>query len=115
MGRELVRAAADTDPPPPLHRVSLSGELDLSALPALRAQLRELIDLRAPTVAIVNMADVTFMDCSALGSLIEARTRLGRRLVLNQASRPVVRLLELCGHSDMLVGPGEITRGLPGE
>ena len=107
MWPEPVVAAAGDRHSPPLRTVRLSGELDLCTLPALRAQFRELIDRQAPAAVIVDMADVTFMDCSSLPPLIEAKARLGDRLELRHVPDPVVRLLEFAGLSDLLVGPGD--------
>lgn len=57
--------------------VHLGGELDLYNADELRAVLDEAIAGSATRV-VVDMAEVEFVDSTALGVLIEARTRLGR-------------------------------------
>lgn len=113
MRPHLVDDPTRADHPPQVRTLRLSGELDLCTQPTLRAQLRELLDVRAPDVVILDMGDVTFIDCSALTPLVEARARLGPRLVLHNASRPVTRLLTLVGLADMLVVHGAASRESP--
>jgi anti-sigma B factor antagonist len=55
--------------------VHLVGELDLYNAPEVRIALFELC-AEAPERLVVNLADVDFVDSTALGVLIEARTRL---------------------------------------
>jgi anti-sigma B factor antagonist len=57
--------------------VHLGGELDLYNADELRTVLDEAIAGSATRV-VVDMAEVEFVDSTALGVLIEARTRLGR-------------------------------------
>jgi len=57
--------------------VHLAGELDLYNAHDLRAALAEAIDA-SPRRVVVDMADVDFVDSTALGVLVEARSRLGR-------------------------------------
>ena len=55
--------------------VSLAGELDLYNAEDVRAALLEACS-DEPTVLVVDLAEVTFIDSTALGVLIEARSRL---------------------------------------
>ena len=55
--------------------VSLVGELDLYNAEEVRAALGECC-AEEPAVLVLDLADVTFIDSTALGVLIEARTRL---------------------------------------
>jgi anti-sigma B factor antagonist len=57
--------------------VRLAGELDLYNADEVRAALAETIE-RAPDRIVVDMTDVEFIDSTALGVLIEARSKLGR-------------------------------------
>jgi anti-anti-sigma factor len=57
--------------------VRLGGELDLYNAEDVRAALVDQID-GGQTRIVVDMTDVEFVDSTALGVLIEARSRLGR-------------------------------------
>jgi anti-sigma B factor antagonist len=56
--------------------VSLAGELDLYNAEEIRAALAEAI-ATAPRCVVVDMAEVEFVDSTALGVLVEARSQLG--------------------------------------
>lgn len=58
--------------------VSLAGELDLYNAEDVRAALLECCAAE-PAVLVVDLAEVTFIDSTALGVLIEARSRLADR------------------------------------
>jgi anti-sigma B factor antagonist len=58
--------------------VSLAGELDLYNAEDVRAALLEAC-ADEPNVLVVDLAEVTFIDSTALGVLIEARSRLADR------------------------------------
>ena len=55
--------------------LSLTGELDLYTAPAVRDALRGAVE-RAPKRLVVDLSGVTFIDSTALGTLVEARSRL---------------------------------------
>jgi anti-sigma B factor antagonist len=57
--------------------VRLAGELDLYNAEEVRAALTQAIE-STPRRVVVDMADVEFVDSTALGVLIEARSKLGR-------------------------------------
>jgi anti-sigma B factor antagonist len=56
--------------------ITLAGELDLYNADEIRTALTKAIDEGA-TPVVVDMAAVEFMDSTALGVLIEARSKLG--------------------------------------
>jgi anti-sigma B factor antagonist len=58
--------------------VSLAGELDLYNAEDVRAALLEACG-DEPDVLVLDLAEVTFIDSTALGVLIEARSRLADR------------------------------------
>ena len=58
--------------------VHLVGELDLYNAPQMRAALLELCS-EQPERIVVDLAGVDFVDSTALGVLVEARTKLERR------------------------------------
>jgi anti-sigma B factor antagonist len=55
----------------------LAGELDLYNAPALREALHRCVE-RSPARVVVDLAEVTFVDSTALGALVEARSKLPR-------------------------------------
>jgi anti-anti-sigma factor len=57
--------------------VRLAGELDHYNAEEVRAALTRAIE-GSPRRVVVDMADVEFVDSTALGVLIEARSKLGR-------------------------------------
>jgi anti-sigma B factor antagonist len=73
------------------------GELDYYAAPALRADL--LAAVATGDVVVVDLLEVTFIDSTALGTLVGAAKRLreGRRLALACRDDNVRRTLELTG------------------
>ncbi|MEV7180288.1 STAS domain-containing protein [Kitasatospora sp. NPDC093679] len=82
-------------------------EIDLDTAPALH---------RAPAAAlesdrgvVLDLSEVTFMDCAGPGALVRVRNqadRSGRRLILRGTSRCVVRLLKRTGlHRRLAVEP----------
>jgi anti-anti-sigma factor len=77
--------------------VVLTGELDMLTAPDVR---RVLQDACEHADLVVDLSEVTFIDCSNLALLLEARNRLGPRLRLRRCSAPVQRLLALTGLLD---------------
>ncbi|MER5448670.1 STAS domain-containing protein [Streptomyces sp. NPDC002766] len=75
-------AEMHSEPPPPTVRVvagrtvvALRGEIDLLTVPSLSARLDELTAGRRPDL-VVDLRDVSFIDCSGLGMLCRARNRV---------------------------------------
>jgi anti-sigma B factor antagonist len=58
--------------------VALAGELDLYNAEDVRAALLECCN-EEPTILVLDLSEVTFIDSTALGVLIEARSRLADR------------------------------------
>lgn len=80
--------------------VQVTGEQDSVTVGDLRDGLRRAAAAAAadPTALIeADLAAVTFMNCHALGALVEAKHLLGDRFQLRAPSVPVRRLLELTG------------------
>jgi anti-sigma B factor antagonist len=73
------------------------GELDFYSSPAFRADL--LAALEAVETVVVDLTEVTFIDSTALGTLVGAARRLrGRgRLAIACGDPHVARTLELTG------------------
>jgi anti-sigma B factor antagonist len=78
--------------------VSLAGELDLYNAHAIRGALLECCD-EAPERLVVDLSEVKFIDSTALGVLIEARTRMPNRrgFLLAAPGLETRRALEISG------------------
>ena len=73
----------------------LEGEIDSYTSPELTARLNA-----DPTIEIVDLAAVTFIDSSGLRALVQAhqaRNEVGSSLQLRAPSAAVQRLLEISG------------------
>jgi anti-anti-sigma factor len=84
--------------PPAGTVLHVAGELDTFAADRLRDHLRRLDSCPSGAV-VVDLSGVTFMSCTALRVLADARSRPGTRLYLGGRSRVVTRLLQLTGLS----------------
>jgi anti-sigma B factor antagonist len=78
--------------------VALAGELDLYHAPAVRKTLLEAV-ARAPRRLVVDLTEVTFLDSTMLGVLVEARAALGDgdAFVLAAPGLEARRALEVSG------------------
>lgn len=77
----------------------ISGELDTTTVPELRAAVDRAVNRGCLTV-VADLENVTYMDSSALGFLVWADRRLqpvSGRLVLAGANSDVTRIIELSG------------------
>jgi anti-anti-sigma factor len=94
-----------------VHRVAVSGELDLASSPVLAARLAALVAAE-PRSIDVDLAGVSFIDARGLQVLVAAHGRCngddGPGLRLVGASHPVRRLFELTGLAGLL-GSGPST------
>ena len=82
------------------HVIQLTGELDLAAVPNLTRLLDSAAEAEQITV-VVDLSQVTFIDCTGLAPLLAARDRLDGRLRLRNPSQPVLRFLDLLGLSSL--------------
>jgi anti-sigma B factor antagonist len=78
--------------------IRLVGELDLYNAPEVREALLKLCE-EQPERLVVDLADVDFVDSTALGVLIEARSRLANRksFLLAAPGRETHRALAISG------------------
>ncbi|HZU40397.1 MAG TPA: STAS domain-containing protein [Solirubrobacteraceae bacterium] len=84
--------------------VSLYGELDLASSPALEDELERLL-ATAPSVVVIDLRELDFMDSTGLSVLIRAHHRAheaGHRLAVVNGTRQVRRLLSLTGLAERL-------------
>ena len=95
-GREAAVAGVDSRDGAVV--VSLAGELDLYNAEEVRSALLDAC-AGAPTVLVVDLAEVTFIDSTALGVLIEARSKMADRQGFRLAAPGVEtrRALEVSG------------------
>jgi anti-sigma B factor antagonist len=79
--------------------VQVGGEVDLATCPQLQAALAELVD-RGFHQLIVDLEQVSFLDCAGIGVLVDARRRVqehGGSLRLVGPAPLVRRVLEVTG------------------
>jgi anti-anti-sigma factor len=69
----------------------LSGELDLATIQELQDKIDEIMVPGQPIV--LNLADLTFLDSSAMHCLVRTFQATGRPVVLQNASRALRRIL----------------------
>lgn len=92
--------------PAPVHPVlTVSGELDMSSVPALSRELAAVLQEQPESVTL-DLAGVTFIDSSGLNLLVGTSKALRKHqgtLWLSSPRPPVRRLLEIVGLEAMLV------------
>lgn len=83
-----------------MHVVTPHGELDAFTAPRLGEQLDDLIQHDRATRVVVDLTDVTFLDSTALGTLVgavrQAREQGGTLRIVTPTS-PAARIFELTG------------------
>jgi anti-sigma B factor antagonist len=84
--------------------LSVRGEIDVASSPPFQASLSGLLQAESGTV-IVDLSEVSFIDSTGLGALIEAEKRCGvagKNLRLVVTAPHIRRLLELTGLDEIL-------------
>ena len=79
--------------------IQVGGEVDLATCPQLQAVLAELVD-RGFHQLILDLEQVSFLDCAGIGVLVEARRRVHKHRGSLKLVRPrplVRRVLEVTG------------------
>lgn len=84
-------------------RLRVGGELDLATAPLLDEHLRRVAEVAPPGLVVVDLADVTFVDCSGLRPLLAARNRLRHRLLLIHVPDRFHRFLDLTDLTDVFL------------
>lgn len=87
-------------PSPGTAVVTVIGEIDLSSCDVLRVRLLNVLSALHPHRIEVDLAGVTFLDCSGLTVLVvlgQAATRTGCRLRITNPQPIVRRVLDLTG------------------
>lgn len=84
--------------------VALHGELDMAGLRVLDEVVKPLVEAWGLSVRL-DASDLAFLDAAGLRGLVELRALLrarGGELTIGAPSPPVHRILDLCGHQDLL-------------
>ena len=92
----------------------LEGELDLAAAPVLRERFEEAAGA-GPRGVVLDMAEVTFVDSSALRELLRAHAAVraaGGELVLAGVGPAVARLLRADPHHRAAGARADVERAL---
>jgi anti-anti-sigma factor len=89
-------------------RVAVVGEVDLVTTPVLRERLLRVLRDRRPDLLDVDLAGVTFLDCTGLGALVAVRNaavQAGGQIRVSHP-RPIVRrVLEVTGLLGVFTAP----------
>jgi anti-sigma B factor antagonist len=83
--------------------VSVVGEVDVATAPELRDRLREAVVDGSPTVA-VDLTEVTFIDSTALGVLIETKKLCdgeGRTMRIAVSEPRILKVFEITGLTEL--------------
>ena len=94
----LESAGPDVSPDSPRLWAQVRGEINLHNAPELRGDLLKLVEAHQPRKLILNLADVPYMDSSAIAVLVEtlkATRRNGGRVYLTQLQDRVAGLLRI--------------------
>jgi anti-anti-sigma factor len=101
----LFQLHLDTSrPAPSTVRVAVVGEVDLATAHVLRDRLLGVLREQAPAVLDVDLAGVTFLDCTGIGALVAVRNaamHTGRQVRVTHPQPIVRRVLD----ATELLGP----------
>lgn len=78
--------------------IAVSGDLDIATADQLFRDANEALRASAPTTLVLDLAGVSFLDSSGIGTLVELRNVAGDTggdLVLRRPSDRTKRLLEI--------------------
>ena len=95
----LSRFAIDSRERDDAFRLSLSGELDITAAGEFDSHIRQ-VERRNPSAITLDLRELTFIDSSGLRSILTAQARAGSGgwdLVIVEAPEPVQRVLRITG------------------
>ena len=80
---------------PSTYVVTLQGELDAFTAPELRAELARLAETGGALTLVVDLRDVSFLDSTALGTIVGALKRMRER-------GGALRIVRPAGHADRI-------------
>jgi anti-anti-sigma factor len=85
--------------------VTVRGELDIATRDELSSTLHIAMgQLRTGEPLVVDLGDVTFMDCAGMRPLMQARQRLGRSLWVQAVPLRIASMFHLAQVHDHLLG-----------
>jgi anti-anti-sigma factor len=76
--------------------IMLSGELDLATASELALAIG-VAEATSATVIVLDLRELEFIDSSGIHAVVDARRRVGERLILVRGTGCVQRVFELCG------------------
>jgi anti-anti-sigma factor len=110
-----LHIAATASSPPGTVRVAVTGEVDLATAPELRERLLGVLHTHGPAVLDIDLAGVTFLDCTGIGALVavyNAAVHAGCQLRVLHPQPIVRRVLEVTGLLDVFtVAPPRLPAG----
>ena len=83
-----------------LLRIGIAGEIDHHSAKRIREKIDELLTRYRPTVLVLDLDGICFMDSSGLGLIlgrIESAREIGCRLELTNVGDRVMKILSLAG------------------
>jgi anti-anti-sigma factor len=105
----LTQLHIDTSrPSPATTRVAVAGEVDLATASVLRDRLLEVLRDQRPAVLDVDLAEVTFLDCTGIAALVDVRNaavQTGYQIRVSHLQPIVRRVLDLTGLLGVLTAP----------
>jgi anti-anti-sigma factor len=113
----LTQLHLDTSwPTPSTARVAVVGEVDLATAPMLRDRLLDVLRGQAPAVVDVDLAGVTFLDCSGISALVAVRNaaiQAARQMRITQPQPIIRRMLDVTGLLAVFTAPIDQPQALP--
>jgi anti-anti-sigma factor len=97
-------------PSPGTTRVAVSGEVDLYTASVLLGGLLQVLREQAPAILDVDLAAVTFLDCTGVDALVvirDATRHAGIEMRVTHPQRIVRRVLDLVGLLTVVADPAE--------
>jgi anti-anti-sigma factor len=96
----LTQLHIDTSwPSPAVARMVVVGEVDLATAHLLRDRVLDLLREQTPAVVDVDLAGVTFLDCTGISALVAVRAalRAGGRMRVSHPQPIVRQVLDMTG------------------
>lgn len=81
-------------------KINIRGEIDHHSASYLREKIDKALYLYRPSVLVLDLRTVTFMDSSGLGLIagrVDAAQEIGCKIRIENASREVIKILRISG------------------
>jgi anti-anti-sigma factor len=115
----LPQLRMDTScPSPTMARITVVGEVDLATVPLFRDRLISVLHDQNPAVIDIDLAGVSFLDCTGIGALVAVRNiaiQAGRQMRVAHPRPAIRRVLKLAGLLNLLTAPIDQPEPLPPE